>query len=277
MSRAFCETYNGASECESVLVDIIKQRITNIDTDSPTLVEQIMHTVTPPRFDVGSPEAPIFLENNGFVVYKSVAQPSELETAWFLLWGQFLAPFGASAADVSSWDVLPVNQWGIILNHGIGQSAFMWYIRTLPGVLRVFEILWGVRWEELLVDFAGCVIFRPTSYNKRWRTEEGWFHVDQNARQRPGRQTYQSFVALTDNNVTTGGLVVLPGSWRNHSEVCEWELRKQREDDERERHFVKLTADNPVFAHASPQLVQCLAGDLVVWYVLAMVSSTNQL
>ena len=45
---------------------------------------------------------------------------------------------------------------------GIGQSSFLWYLRTLPNVKKAFAAIWGD--DDLLVSFDGCGVFRPIEY-----------------------------------------------------------------------------------------------------------------
>ena len=64
---------------------------------------------------------------------------------------------GIRREDPLTWDNIPTNEYGILLQFGIGQSPAMWHVRTLPNVHKVFAAAWGT--EELIVDFGGAVIF----------------------------------------------------------------------------------------------------------------------
>lgn len=161
-----------------------------------------------------------------------------------------------------TWPGQPSN--GLIGAPGIGQAPFMWFVRTRPAVLRVFTDIWGLRDpSELVISFDGACAFRPTALEPNWRTRGGWFHTDQN-----GRTTgsdfvcAQGFVALTDQDDSTGGLAVFPGSHKRHTGIFErWPLR-------RENDFFILPRVDPLFGKDStirPRLVRVRAGDLAIW------------
>lgn len=103
-----------------------------------------------PTFDPGE-EALDYLRREGYVVIRSVANASELALAKSLLW-DFIegAGVGAHRNDPSSWRLLRPNQYGIIWFYGVGQSKFMWFLRTRPRLLRAFTDFWGT--EELLTS-----------------------------------------------------------------------------------------------------------------------------
>lgn len=66
---------------------------------------------------------------------------------------------------------------GIINDHGIGQSAFLWYIRGNPNVKKVFSSIWNS--NELFTSYDGAGCYRNWHRNKEWKTESGWYHCDQ--------------------------------------------------------------------------------------------------
>ncbi len=65
----------------------------------------------------------------------------------------------------------------------------MWHTRTLPKVKPAFEKIWKT--DDLLVSFDGCGVFRPPEYNPEWRTNGGWYHIDQNVYNKKGRHAVQ--------------------------------------------------------------------------------------
>ena len=77
----------------------------------------------------------------------------------------------------------------------------------------------GLGDEDLICDFGGVVAFSPHNCTDRWRTPERWYHVDMNVETYDGFESLQGFLALTDNNEESGGLVVVPGSHRHHADV----------------------------------------------------------
>jgi hypothetical protein len=66
---------------------------------------------------------------------------------------------------------------GLLNDHGIGQSEFMWYIRGNPNVKKVFSYIWNS--NELFTSFDGAGCYRNWYFNKKWKTKSGWYHCDQ--------------------------------------------------------------------------------------------------
>lgn len=145
----------------------------------------------------------------------------------------------------------------MINNCGIGQSDFMWSIRSNRNVKRVFSQIWNT--NELLVSFDGCGIFRNWHYNPKWKTAGGWYHVDQNPVVKPDRCCVQGFVSLTNQNEKTGGLIVVPNS---HLRFAELNDLARRSSD-----FIMVPYKHQILngGKAIAKLVQCQAGDLVLW------------
>ncbi|CAF1469233.1 unnamed protein product [Adineta ricciae] len=202
------------------------------------------------------------LNKYGYTVFSDVMEMERIEENKELLW-QFLesipAPYNRIRRNQpSTWNYWPgIRSHGVINTYGMGQSAFMWNIRSNRQIKRIYEQLWNR--SDLLVSFEGCGIFRDWSFNETWKTEDGWNHVDQNPNSKPDRCCVQGFVSLTDQNESTGGLVVYPESHSRFSEL--------RGLGKGSRDFVFVPATHPIFdgGRAIGKLVHCNAGDLVVW------------
>ena len=214
-----------------------------------------------------------FFNSQGYVIFKNVATEEEVLKAKALLWEYFEVRFQAKRDDVETWDRIPANEYGIILQFGIGQSDFMWYVRTIPRVRKLFARLWDVEEADLIVDFGGPVIFRPVNCTKRWRTAEKWFHVDQNAASFPGKQTIQSFLSLTKQTQETGGIVVIPESWKYHNDLTE-RARKHWGTDEHSQ-FLLVPPSDEVLNMKQPIFLQVDAGDMVFWDSRVVHCNTN--
>jgi hypothetical protein len=150
-----------------------------------------------------------------------------------------------------------INSHGVVNNHGIGQSDFMWNIRSNRNIKRVYSQIWNT--NQLLVSFDGCGVYRDWRYDSKWKTKAGWYHVDQNPILKPNRCCIQGFVSLTNQNETTGGLIVYPHT----------HLRFQQLNDigNRPRDFVIIPKTHPILdqGQAIGKLIQCQSGDLVLW------------
>ncbi|CAF4422407.1 unnamed protein product [Rotaria sp. Silwood2] len=202
------------------------------------------------------------LNQYGYAVFSDVMELDKVEENKNLLW-QFLEtlppPFNRIRRDrPSTWNHWPgIRSHGVTNTYGLGQSAFMWNIRSNREVKRVYERLWNR--SDLLVSFEGCGIFRDWSYNQTWKTESGWNHVDQNPDSKPNRCCVQGFVSLTDQSESTGGLIVFPRSHLRFSEL--------RGLGSKARDFVIVPSTHPIFdeGRAIGKLVHCHAGDFVLW------------
>ena len=174
-----------------------------------------------PRFDPG-PEALAYLQREGYVVVKSVANSTELAQARALLW-DFMesAGVGVSRDKPASWQLMNPNQYGIVWGFGSGQSKFLWHIRMLPRLREMFDLVWGdgAPAPQLLSSFEGFSFFPSAAHEAASTIAEGWFHTDQNSVSRPGRQTVQSLTSLWDQDESTGAFIVVPRSHTRHAGV----------------------------------------------------------
>merc|ERR1712232_1000389 len=174
------------------------------------------------RFEVGNPAAMAHLEEHGYVVIRNVADPEQLERAEELLFDFMGEQAGWRRGDPSSWDDDGLARCsanglanGLINKRGAHHSELSWYVRTLPGVRRVFESVWGT--SDLITSFDCFGLFRPwhTRLNTP-KTVGGWFHVDQGS---PGKQCIQGLLSIFDQDYSTGGLTVIPGSHRHFEKL----------------------------------------------------------
>jgi hypothetical protein len=221
----------------------------------------------PPRFDVRNTQALAngvsYLQDHGYVVFRNVADAAQVQHSISLFW-KFMNRFGAYPSTPSTWDKIPSNDYGIILQYGIGQSEFLWHTRTLPNVRKAFAAVWDT--SDLITDFGGAVVLRPLINNctkRKWRTVESWYHVDQNANSKPGLQTIQGSLVMSNQTRKTGGFVVLPGSWRSHDAVSERSSKYWNADND--SHFLLVPKNDPIFEKEMPLFVAAQPGDLILW------------
>merc|ERR1719469_857134 len=67
----------------------------------------------------------------------------------------------------------------MVENFGIGQSEFMWAVRSLPRVRAAFATLWGT--FDLITSFGGAVVHRPAEL----KAGSLGYHLDQHPVDRP--------------------------------------------------------------------------------------------
>jgi len=181
------------------------KRVIELPVPVPTIV---------PRFALNDPQATQYLDDNGYVVYKGIANAAEIEKGKVLAWDfiEKVAP-GVSRADPTTWDH---PSWpdpfgkGIVSGDAVGQSEFLWFCRGIPNVKSVFAQIWGT--QDLITSFDGFCIWRPIEYNMNWKSADSWYHLDQNANTRPDKAGVQGFLNFYPAGVDDGGLVVVPKS-----------------------------------------------------------------
>jgi len=146
-----------------------------------TKQKQIIKTVTPPTFAPDEFEnIEKFMKENGYVVVRDIISDEEHSNGLNLFWDMMvqLNP-NIKRNDYTTWTN---KQWpgrfadGISTQDGIGQSEFMWFNRTRPKYIKLFQHLLGE--DHLSVSFDGFISFRPEIPT----TNVNWPHVDQNLR-----------------------------------------------------------------------------------------------
>lgn len=166
---------------------------------------------TPPKYQHNDTAARDYLNRKGYVVFRNIASPAEIEKAISLWWDLVEGNSNLKRNDPSTW-----HEWvadpsvGIMSGYSIGQSQFMWFVRTIPKLREAFALVWED--EDLLVSFDGCGVFRPPEYNPKWMTYGGWYHADQNCFKKPGRHSIQGLLNLYPSGPHDGGIVVVPAS-----------------------------------------------------------------
>jgi len=237
---------------------VVRKRVdySSVKLGRPTI--DTVSTEEVPRFEPGDPAASEYLANEGYVVFRSVLSDEELLQArdMFQEWLEEVSPFRRD--DISTYDQQFVadGSTGICAKRGIGQSDFMWFVRTRSKVREAFAQIWGT--EDLITSFDGCGVFRPWAYEPSWKTSGMWWHIDQNAKYPEGKgyQCVQGLVNLFDCDETTGGLTVKPRTHKSHDEVCDRSPGSG--------HFVPISRDDDIL-NTPARLVPCKAGDLCLW------------
>lgn len=229
------------------------------------MTDSIDYTATTPRFSLNSPQSfkdgIDYLNEHGYAVISDVLNDDDINESKALLWKFIETTTDGSVQrdDPKTWS----NNWpsfsshGVISGHGVGQSDFLWKIRSNPQVKKVFRTIWND--DALLVSFDGCGIFRDWRYDSTWKTSGGWNHVDQNPVAKPNRCCIQGLVSLTDQSDKTGGLIVYPKTYERFTELADLPSKYQ--------DFVKVPDTHPIMNNGQTKgkLVHCQAGDIVLW------------
>lgn len=151
----------------------------------------------------------------------------------------------------------------MLLQHfSLGHMKPIWEIRQHPKVLEVFEKIWGVNKDELLVSFDGLSVNLPPEKTHRgWYMNKNWFHTDQSFKKK-GLQCVQGFVNLYPVNDKDATLAILERSHRaqeyfneTFNPTCKGDWYKLTEDE------YKFYTDRGYFPYA----VRAPIGSIVLW------------
>ncbi|CAK0843782.1 unnamed protein product, partial [Prorocentrum cordatum] len=227
--------------------------------------------VSLPRFKAAAEpdESRRFFHEHGFAVFRA-ASAGDVSRAEGLFW-DYVEGLG-TGVDRSRPQTWTDERWpttrthnGLLAFFGIGQSEFLWYLRSLPEVRAAFAALWGS--DDLLASFDGATALRFQDPSLHV-SHDYWWHVDQNPRSQPASDCLQGVLQLTAASPDTGGLVLVPGSHRLYPQLYEERYGDMLDAANPEHlHFGIPPWDPPVQRHLSESAVQPAleAGDLVVW------------
>mmetsp|Transcript_11874 Transcript_11874/g.21703 ORF Transcript_11874/g.21703 Transcript_11874/m.21703 type:complete len:351 (-) Transcript_11874:124-1176(-) len=210
------------------------------------------------RFAWNDPVMISYLDEHGYVVVRDALTETDLRQAEDMLFNFMSSEAGWDRSDPATWTDASFSSMGnavlgLVNRRGAGQSDLSWFVRTRHAVFGTFRQLWQT--DELLTSFDGLNIFRPWHKHDFLKTEGNWYHVDQ-GRSKVGRHAVQGLVTLYDQDASTGGLVVIPGSHHRHQEV----LRYAKDDAD----FV-VPGDSSSVMSMPKRLVTSRAGDLILW------------
>jgi len=222
-----------------------------------------------PRFDLDDAEGLKYLDENGYVVFKDIATPEELEKGKQLAW-DFLESVTPGVKRgvpetyaTASWPD-PFGK-GIVCGDGAGQSTFQWFVRGIAKVQKVYAKIWGT--DELITSFDGFCIHRPWEYRPEWKTKDGsWFHLDQNGIAKPEKICVQGFLNFYTAGEADGGLVVVPKSHTIFTTIFQNRPNWAGRGD-----FIPLYGERSVWdkeiksAGLSPIKICAQPGDFVLW------------
>ena len=263
-SMQAAKRYQAAYKLDPNLED---EQYSAYDDDAEGAAQVEVRTGAVPHFSVGDPGWMQHLETEGYAVITGCCTPDEITGAIDSLWSFMEGLEGAEIkrADPDTWgrDSWPADpKTGICTRHSFQHSDFCWRARLNPKVQRAFASVWGVAPSDLITSFDAGNFFRPwwQAGRPEWKTEGGWFHVDQNAAEpicHTGKMCVQGVLTYTDASAATGGLTVLPRSHAEHGAMCE-------------RHppvygdYFPLKKNDPLLSRPA-QLVTAPAGSLLLW------------
>ena len=151
----------------------------------------------------------------------------------------------------------------MLLQHfSLGHMQPIWDIRSHPKVCEVFEKIWDINKNDLLVSFDGLSVHLPPEKTRKgWYMNNNWFHTDQSFKKK-GRRCIQGFVNLYPVNEKDATLAVLEKSHNFH------EYFNDTNKPESNGDWYKLNADETQFyldRGCNKYAVKAPIGSLVLW------------
>lgn len=203
-----------------------------------------------------------YLKENGYLIFKNVLNEKEIEHAMNLMWN-WLEGLGSGIKrdDITTWtnENWPDRQKnGVLAWNGIGQSEFLWYLRSHSNIIQIFRQLWKT--DNLLTSFDGAGIFRPWQYNNEWKTKSGWLHVDQNPTVNLEFECLQGLINLIDNDESTGGFYCIP---KTHHDFAAFGKRNQKLC--RKSKNLVFIPRNDVNYKKERHIINLKSGDFLLW------------
>ncbi|GAX17453.1 hypothetical protein FisN_5Hh101 [Fistulifera solaris] len=226
------------------------------------------------------------LRKDGFVVISGVLSDDECQAALIQAWdwleaasraehnlqGSETQPTGPmiDRNDMTTLrtGVFPTSlEGGILPFYGSGHSTAAWTIRSHPSIRAVFRTLFQT--DDLIASLDGMVLW----HSHQMLTDFGWFHIDQNPREKPGLCSYQGLLNLLPVTPSTGGNVVVRGShnlfpdhYLNHPDSNCREFYNIRLDELNGDDWMEIDPNDHTAIH--PQKVISLLlkpGDFLLW------------
>lgn len=216
------------------------------------------------------------LEKEGFAVVKSAASERESLELLERLWAFVEEHSKARRRDAGSLCHLLRREKGdsgsilttrhgerlVIEKSGIlrtaAHSEAMWAARLLPRVRESFEAIWNT--SELLVSFdTASIMFEgpcmPTIPGTGLHNDASWHRTELR-----GFKAAQGMLLLTPQNISTGGLVVVPRSHALHG------LSEKRHGIVNGNAWLyPIPNDSPELSHLPRHVINAQAGDLILW------------
>jgi hypothetical protein len=266
-----------------------QQVATTSDMGWPALGLAQPEYVRAPRLAPGSPAVGAHLAEHGFAVVAGALALAEVREAmdrvWALLEGQRT---GVDRRTPCTWTN---DRWspgtcarperahsGSHDAPGLLQSEALWFIRTRPGLRRLWAAIYGCAESELMVSMDGLNLVRPWHLcpdgQSSWRTRAQWPHID-GVRQGgtpdacvpaggfdPDVRYYvQGVVNLVKSGASGGGNVVVRGSHRHFEELEARYFKAQGS----QRITAEIVERHPHIFYQKVIMAHAEAGDVILW------------
>ena len=208
------------SDEEKVKKDAAKAKAAQIKTVSTMINSRVVNEKMTTKYDVADAKqlaaGVARLKSGHPVVFCNLITADDAAGLISKFWDYMEeACAGLKRADPTTWTN---ERWpgifsvGILKCYGIGQSAFMWAVRTLPRIRTIYQVIYGT--DKLYTSFDSCGVIRGAEYDVAFN--HSWLHVDQNLKSRPAMdlsfQGALNLVAIGEDAAEHGSFMYVPGS-----------------------------------------------------------------
>ena len=131
------------------------------------------------------------LKTRGYTVVNQVAKEEEVEKARSLLWkwlsrqGTGIRREKSSTWTDEAWPDWPgYKKYGSLKNDGAVHQEAAWFLRGLPSLKRIFELIYKT--DDLIVSMDGLIVWRSWQEDESRKPSSSGLHLDQNPFKKPG-------------------------------------------------------------------------------------------
>lgn len=209
------------------------------------------------------------MEKNGYMVIPNILSSDECKIYQEQIWDElkYVSNNEFDYYNESTWPNYELfnPKYSMLLHqNSLGHMQAIWNLRQHPSIYGVFEKLYNVSVDELLVSFDGlAILLPPEKTNKQFIENDNfeWFHTDQSSK-KLDRHCIQSMITLYDIEEGDSTLNVLEGSHLYHQSFfadnnivnnSDWYLLKDNEKD----YFLNKNCTN--------KKIVAKAGSLILW------------
>lgn len=148
----------------------------------------------------------------------------------------------------------------MLLHHNsLGHIQAIWNIRQHPNVYNVFEKIWNVEVNELLVSFDGLSIHLPPEKTNRGYRDEDWFHTDQSSK-KVGKHCIQGLINLYPVNDGDSTLSIIEKSHLYHESFF-----KDNHIENKSDWYRLKNNDLDYFNNCKQYAVKADIGSMILW------------
>jgi hypothetical protein len=161
-----------------------------------------------------------YLNKNGVAVIPNILTDHECINSRNKIWDEInhVTQNRFNINDLKTWDEFynfnPLHS--MLLHHySLGHMQPIWDLRQHPKVYQVFEKIWDINVNELIVSFDGLSIHLPPEITNKGYHNTNWFHTDQSSK-KFGKHCIQGLINLYPVNDGDATLSILEKSHHLH-------------------------------------------------------------